>query len=569
MHMREVAIAVCVVLLGLACLPGCTPAKNAIAVSNKSLDFALNERPITIDVWNSNLAAGTIAVTAVPSAPWIVANAETLTCPPPSGSGVFNKQALDVSINRNLLAPGEYDGSIALKAKNVVTVNIAVHVIQPDTGQRGPLNIVNPVVRYEEPYLIDFSFVLENEAGDAVVAEPAQFAVTARENDLVAGEETGVHLRRGAARQLKVHLVLDYTASMQAVHGATAAMEEAATGVLLPALNEDALVGVTEFHRDDLPPARVSEFTVDRTALQERIASIQDTYVHGFYSGSRTWDAVLDTAETFEQGKALNEARYIILFSDGNDTSSVHSRNQAVDAVRQRDAHLYAVAFGENVNENALRDMATRTEGAYFPAGSLGELQDAFQHIVQNLGAQYSLRWASLRRNNVPVFPSFVITLGQNSASYAATQAFVATEHADSPEQALEGRLRVVASSGDGTATAFLRAEYVPRFIRSINLFVGTSLDYTVSTVEAANDGIMDGWAMNVVDDPAHGGKWIELETQYGPLDFASFGPMLRFDFSAVPDEGTPLFDAFYIENSIYTNGQSFIVEGFENTPPE
>jgi len=51
-------------------------------------------------------------------------------------------------------------------------------------------------------------------------------------------------------------------------------------------------------------------------------------------------------------------------------------------------------------------------------------------------------------------------------------------------------------------------------------------------------------------------------------LPFATFGPLLRFDFDGIVPDETPLFDQVYVDPSVYANGQSFRVVGYPNTPP-
>lgn len=558
-----------VAIMCVIALSGCIQPKNAIAVSNTSYNFGLNQQPFTMEVWNSNASAGTITVTANPTVSWISTVPAVLSCPPPTDKAE-QRQQLKIYVDRTSLAAGTHEGAVLLKSSGIVTVSIQITAIS--TGvPTGEFAIVNPVTTYSEPYLIEFNFGLEYANGDAVVAEPGQFQITAKENDAAVGADNGLLLRRTAARQLKMHLVLDYSMNMQSIPNAIATMEDAATGILLPALNEDALVAVTEFHRDDMPPNLVTDFTVDRTVLEQDINAIQQDYVQGFASGSRIWDALVSAAESFDGTDASMEERYVLLFSDGNGISSVATLNEAGNALAGRGIHVFAIGFGPDANETDLEYLASRTEGDYLPAASIAALNNTVQWIVDNLGARYTLRWASLRRSDVQVFPSFIISLNTDAATYTAEDAFIAIEHAESPAQALEGQLHLVESvSNEGNATVYLRADYVPRYIRTMRLFVGSDFDFSVSIVSAVNDGLMAGWTIAVGNySTAEGGRWIEVArpSSSAYIPFATFGPMLRFDFDDVGAAET-IVRHIYIDNSRYTAGQSFTVDGFENTPP-
>jgi len=546
-----------------ALLSGCFPPKDAIRVSNDVLDFSRNERPLIMDVWNTNASIDNLTIRVRPRQSWILTNVtEVTSAAPGTGGQAYDKKSVVVSIDRRQLAAGTYEGNIDFTASRVVTVPVIVRVIQDQDGSAGGLYIENAAHTYSEPYLIDFSFCLQDGAGESVVAEPAQFDVlTAREGSSEVNLlETGLHLRRGAARQLKVMLVLDYTFSMQSIPGAIAAMEEAATDVFLPALNSDALVGVIEFHRDDQEAAQAAGFSVDKDYVAERIAAIQDEFVHGFYSASRAWDAVVTAADRFSPADRSEEERFIILLSDGDDTSSVNGINEAVDAAEDRGIHIYVIGF--NVPGQALPsllDITSRTDGEFFAADSVDDFEDTFRGIVDNLGGQYNLRWGSLRRDNTGFKPSFTIGINGTTAAYQASRSFVPHDYAGN---VLEGVLRLVPSDNEDYTTVFLRAEYVPRFIRRLRIFIRSSFNFTVTGADAAEDGLLDGWAMT--SEAASGGRWFNLSSPGAAMPFATFGPLLRIDFDELAGDDVPLFEEVYADNSIYENGQSFIVEGFE-----
>ncbi|MCF6285536.1 MAG: VWA domain-containing protein, partial [Candidatus Hydrogenedentes bacterium] len=329
-------------------LAGCPPEpKEAIEFSNASLDFERSELPIFLQVWNNNPEVASFTLFATPSDSWIVLNTRTLSSAGPSGAnGDLDKQTVQVSVDRTRLTAGDHVGAISFSASGIVTREVEVRVTQDQDGTLNALNVINPVVTYSSPYLIDFSFSLRDEGGDTVVRDPSELVIAAREGAESVASETGVHIQRGAARQLKVALVLDYTLSMQSTEGAIAAMEEAAKNTLLPALNEDALVSITEFHREDMAAMEVVPFTIDHTFIANGIDSIQPDIVQGFSAASRMLDALLDAANTFDAATTADEERYIIVFTDGNDTSSSISTNDVVNRALDRGIRIYALDFG-------------------------------------------------------------------------------------------------------------------------------------------------------------------------------------------------------------------------------
>jgi len=552
-----------------AALLGCPPPpRDAIAVSNTELDFEMSTIPLQFFVWNSDASLSSMTVTVAPTQPWIEVNPRTVTSRAPSGALPQDRQVITVHINRALLPEGRSQASINLSAPGVERKSVTVRVTQDADQVSRALNIINPVFNYTAPYLVDMHFSLRDENNVPVVAEPIEFQVVAQEGatPLPNPVLSGLHLKRAAARQLRANLVLDYSFDMQNIPGATTAMQNAAKNRLLPALNEDAQVGVWEFHRDDASPSRVADFTVDRAHLRREIDGILTESVRVHASGSRVWDALVLAAEAFPVSNPQRESRYIMLFSNGNNTSSLNGVNDVIRKANDRGISIYALAFGQQVNELDLRTITSLTGGQYFAAAAINQVDAAIRDIVLDLDGQYNLRWHSLRRDNQPFLPFFSLTLNDKQVHYTAPAPFRPSDHVGLLE---EGRLHLAASEAPQKTTAFLRASYVPRGISQLRLFVRSEFDFSVHLVDAAQDGLFGGGNLGVSGNPQDG-MWIELSTSNSTaLPFATFGPILRFDFSPPPAGPTTLFDNFSVDNSVYGAGQFFVVQGFDNELPE
>ena len=397
---------------------GCDKPVDGIGLGRTSLDFELSRIPQQIEVWNSNPNLEKLTINIEASKAWINLDTNAIESDgPDSAAGPFDKQFLRISIDRSQLTVGRHTGEIRFSARGVVTRTIAVAVTQDTPPTENKLQIIGMAPTYSEPYLLDFTFGLRyGDDGDQVVAEPAQFSVSALEDGQPLSSAAPVFFRRGQSRQLKLMLVLDYTLSIQQTSGAIAAMETAAKNVLLPALNETAQVGVVEFHTQfsQVPPRVVVPLTVDRQLVREGIGSIQDS-VGNLAGGSRVWDACDLAAAELEPGDPTSEERVILLFSNGADTSSLNTVTDVIDAARNANAKVYAVGVGSNQDELALQLLTDATEGELFPVSSTALLSQAFEEVVDNLNAQYILRWATLRRgssgNHQTFKPSFTLTL--------------------------------------------------------------------------------------------------------------------------------------------------------------
>jgi hypothetical protein len=550
-----------------ASLSGCLPRIDAIAVSQDQLFIDLSTAPQSMEVWNTSASFDPLTIDVSVNVPWMTVEPREVSSAAPAGANDYDRRLIRVSVDRRMLTIGTFEGVISFHAPRAYPKETRVRVKQNYNGSLDALRIVNPVHTYSSPYLLDFSFMLRDANDRPVVAAPEQIAVTAFEGTQpVEEDETGVHLRRGLARQLKVDLVLDYTRSMQNQEGAIAAMENAALNVLLPTLNEDALVGVWEFHRDDRSAGHVADFTADRDYVRAQVGNIQRDFVQGFATASKLWEAALDSVRGFGEAQSLPEARYIIVFSDGRDTSSLADAATVVRAAKDREVHIYTIGVGANINTAELTYLADSTGGDFFSAESISAFDAAFTRVVEDLGGQYVLRWASLRRNDTLQFkPSFTIGLGNNNVTYFGTQVFRPSLYQGDVTQ---GRLRLVASEGQNNATVFLRADYVPYNIRVLRMYLHATAPFTVQKVSSSDDGLVGSWTLSKAVHTPTGGVWLQLQSTGTPIPFATFGPLLRLDFGAFEGDVSGLIDAVYVDNSLYPAQQSFVVEGYANTPP-
>jgi hypothetical protein len=88
-----------------------------------------------------------------------------------------------------------------------------------------------------------------------------------------------------------------------------------------------------------------------------------------------------------------------------------------------------------------------------------------------------------------------------------------------------------------------------------------------------ADGGLCGAWTLNITVDETLGGKWIDLVSPNPgqidtPIPFAAFGPILHFEFLPIRKADDTPFDVLYVDNSIYTGGQSFQIQGWDNVLP-
>jgi VWFA-related protein len=120
------------------------------------------------------------------------------------------------------------------------------------------------------------------------------------------------------------------------------------------------------------------------------------------------WDAIWVTAQDVMSQARPSTRRAIILLSDGDDTSSIKKRDEAIAEAIKSETVVYAIGIGDrenyDVNEGALKKLAERTGGrAFFPRNET-ELRAAFYQIQAELRSQYLIAYSPSNRSRDGVF---------------------------------------------------------------------------------------------------------------------------------------------------------------------
>jgi Ca-activated chloride channel family protein len=141
------------------------------------------------------------------------------------------------------------------------------------------------------------------------------------------------------------------------------------------------------------------ELTSDGAALQAAIAALPRGGMTSLY------DAVYQAcSQQFAAPDPGLLRRGIILLSDGDDTYSLHSLDDAIAAAERAEVAVYPIALSRNLTahgEAALHALARATGGRVFAVSRTQDIDRAFGEIEDELRAQYSVafRPAKLRRD--------------------------------------------------------------------------------------------------------------------------------------------------------------------------
>lgn len=108
----------------------------------------------------------------------------------------------------------------------------------------------------------------------------------------------------------------------------------------------------------------------------------------------------------------------------------------------------------------------------------------------------------------------------------------------------------------------------MPYNISVLRIYLHAATPFTVQKLSSADDGLVGSWTLSSTAHAATGGVWLQLQSTGTPIPFATFGPLLRLDFGAFEGDVSGLIDAVCVDNSLYPAQQSFVVDGYANTPP-
>ncbi len=441
------------------------------------------------------------------------------------------------------------------------------------------INIENVKHWYSAPYLLDFTFSLRDQDGHAIVTNASALTAVCQEDGDPIGGETEYRILAGQNKQLQCFLVLDYTFSManpvvngdsdgDGISDAIETMESAAK-TFVDTLNQDAQIGLYEFHREDdgHPPAKVRDLTLDKAQLKGAIDSIWTDYVQWFPAGTRVWDAVYAAVGEFPADNPGDAQRFVIFLSDGADESSDRTPAEIISLAGDRGVRVYAIGFGSELNSNALINVTSQCDGQYYTAGNVAALQSTFEQITHDLQGQYVLRWATLKESG-SFAPSFQLQLGGLSDTHTASSAYYPGNHSGDKT---EGRLRFQPFWNPDTkvATVILAADYMPRYITRMRVGFRTAFPVDVEMISPQDGGVCPATWSLTSPDRYDGGGWIEVSSPrpqniFSGLPFAVVGKVLRLRFHGVSRLEDCLLGVEF-DNSVYPGGQTLVLQNVDS----
>ncbi len=165
--------------------------------------------------------------------------------------------------------------------------------------------------------------------------------------------------------------------------------QQAAGEFLQSTLRKDVdLAAVVQF---DSEVNLVQDFTYDYQRLEDSILEIRAG------GATKLYDSIFLAVEDLLAGEVGRKV--IVVLSDGADTQSVITSEQAIRVAQNQDVLIYGIGVrsaGYDSDFGKLKEFANATGGLFFKSkASLQRLRDAFEQINQEIKNQYSLGYIS------------------------------------------------------------------------------------------------------------------------------------------------------------------------------
>lgn len=220
-----------------------------------------------------------------------------------------------------------------------------------------------------------------------------------------------IELKRQTDTPLFLAVAIDTSASQEHILPSTKAVADLfVKGMILPGTDKAAVVTFTG------KTIVEQEMTADVEKVREAIARVKSLVPPGYRGGvivagapprglpsnatsTALWDTVRHVADEVMSLSPGVGRRAMLLITDGVDTSSRVKPDKAIAAALQSEVVVYAIGIGDDqsfdgVDEEPLRKIGERTGGRAFFPKTVGELNDVFKQIQEELSSQYVVTFA-------------------------------------------------------------------------------------------------------------------------------------------------------------------------------
>jgi Ca-activated chloride channel family protein len=175
-------------------------------------------------------------------------------------------------------------------------------------------------------------------------------------------------------------------------------------------------------------------FTNNRDKLVSQVKDLD------YGNGTRLFDAI---SESLDALKGIEGRRVILVFTDGDDTSSHIGRGTVLDRARADEVMIYAIGLQSEYFDGArmvrskpdsgLKKLADETGGGYFELKKTADLGPTFSRVAQELHSQYVLGFEAKQLDGK--VHKLAVKMKQAGMTARARKSYVATAARESSRQ--------------------------------------------------------------------------------------------------------------------------------------
>lgn len=232
---------------------------------------------------------------------------------------------------------------------------------------------------------------------------------------------------RNEVQPITVVVMLDTSASMT---GSISLLKTAAEQFLIRLLPEDK--GAVGAFNDKIELS--AGFSNNRDQL---ISEVKDL---DFGNGTRLYDGI---AEGLDALTGIEGRRVVLVFTDGDDTSSRTGRGTVLDRARAEEVMVYAIGLESEYfdgmrqvrtkPDSGLRRLADETGGGYFELKKSSDLGPTFSRVAQELHSQYVLGFEAKQLDGK--VHKVAVKMKKAGMTARARKSYVASAAQPSPER--------------------------------------------------------------------------------------------------------------------------------------
>ena len=251
--------------------------------------------------------------------------------------------------------------------------------LQAGVQAQEPVQVtINGVDSAKFPEVVAYVTV-SDETGHAIIQLPPEAFSLTEDGRPIA--DFGVELLENVGEPILLALVLDTSGSMK---GQPLTRTKSAAIQLIGELGPADEVAVLSFDTEVKTHVELDSDKEAAVAAVESLTAAGDTALNdAIYEGIRL------LADRPRGRKAL------IVLTDGKDTDSALSIDDAIDAANEASVPVYAVGFGSQIQPAVLERLGMLTGGHLFRSPSVDQIDESFEAVARLLRYQYVLRFLS------------------------------------------------------------------------------------------------------------------------------------------------------------------------------